>query len=85
MTAMIYVLFDLHLNSACFLPTRLLSEARLLDGWRRRVTSGRRVAGRGGLLRAGRALVPGSMVMTAAFGGRTYTRPGSGVPRVRGW
>jgi hypothetical protein len=86
MSAMSHVLFDLHFGSVRFLSIRLLSAARLLaNRWPRQVTLGRRAAGGAGLLRAGQAPGPVPMVMTAAFGGRTYTRPGSGEPRVRGW
>jgi hypothetical protein len=85
---MSHVLFDLHLGSARLIPTRLLSTARLLARvWRDSVTSamGQGPARRDGLVRAGQAPPPAPMVMTAAFGGRTYTRPGSGAPHVRGW
>jgi hypothetical protein len=86
MSAMSHVLFDPRFGSVRFLSIRMLSAARLLlNGWCRRVTSGRRAAGGAGLLRAGQDPAPVPMVMTAAFGGRTYTRPGSGEPRVRGW
>jgi hypothetical protein len=86
MSAMSHVLFDLPFGSARFLPIRRLSAARLLaNHWCRQVTSGWRAAGGAGLLRAGQALASTPMVMTAAFGGRTYTRPVSGETRVRGW
>jgi hypothetical protein len=82
---MSHVLFDLHFGSARFLSIRLLAAAHLLaNRWSRQVTSDRRAAGGAGLLRAGQAPASAPMVMTAAFGGRTYTRPGSGEPRVRG-
>jgi hypothetical protein len=39
-------------------------------------------AGRAGPLRAGQALAPRPMVVTAAFGGRTYTSsPGAGLAK----
>jgi hypothetical protein len=54
-------------------------------GWRQRnTTSPWGDAGPGRPLRAGQPLEQTPMVMTAVFGGRTYTRP-PGRPRAGSW
>lgn len=82
---------DPHADPYCgalrFSSTRALSATRRLVG--AAVTGApeaRGAAERVAVLRAGQTPQPRPMVMTAAFGGRTYTRPGSGTPSpARSW